>query len=97
MLWCFGLTSSLSWLECEVTSGGVGVYESFGHFLIDVVALFFFLYICNSKLWLVRVEIFLLVSVSFNGVEQDPYNVKFSTQSNCDFKFETQLSNNFYI
>jgi hypothetical protein len=55
------------------------------------------MYICNWKLWLVGVGIFLLVSVNFTGVEWDLYNVKFSTQSNYDFKFETWLSNNFKI
>jgi len=84
-------------LECEIISGGVSVYESFWHFWIDVVALFFPLYICNSKLWLAKAKKKLLVGVSFSGVEQDLYNVKFSTQNNCDFKFETQLSNNFKI
>jgi hypothetical protein len=55
------------------------------------------MYICNWKLSLVRVEIFLLINVNFTGVEWDLYNVKFSTQSNYDFKFETWLSNNFKI
>jgi hypothetical protein len=59
--------------------------------------MFFPMYICNWKLWLVKVEIFLFVGVSFTRVEWDPYDVKFSTQSNCDFKFETWLSNNFKI